>query len=65
MVYNCRQYGVKNIFLSGLTITNRLPEQLIKEFKPDCDYIDNGNIMLNEVCRDGLHLSGKGKCLDK
>ena len=25
------------------------------------DYIDNGNITLNEVCRDGLHLSGKGK----
>ena len=59
------------MFLSGLKITNRLPEQLIKEFNmsirniwsraPDCDYIDNGNIALNEVCRDGLHLSGKGK----
>ena len=61
----------QNIFLSGLTITNRLPEQLIKEFNmsnrnrcsrtTDCDYIDNANITLNEVCRDGLHLSGKGK----
>ena len=71
IVYKCRQYGVKNIFLSGLTITNRLPEQLIEEFNmsirsicsrtPDCDYIDNANITLNEVCRDGLHLSGKGK----
>ena len=59
------------MFLSGLKITNRLPEQLIKEFNmwirniwsraPDCYYIDNGNIALNEVCRDGLHLSGKGK----
>ena len=57
MVYNCRQYGVKNIFLSGLAITNRLPEQLIKEFNisirnicsqtPDCDYIDNANITLH------------------
>ena len=28
---------------------------------PDYDYIDNANITLNEVCRDGLHLSGKGK----
>ena len=71
IVYECRPYGVKNVFLSGLKITNRLPEQLIKEFNmsirniwsraPDCDYIDNGNIALNEVCRDGLHLSGKGK----
>ena len=59
------------MFLSGLTITNRLPEQLIKEFNMsirnicsrtiDCDYIDNANITLNKVCRDGLHLSEKGK----
>ena len=58
------------MFLSGLKITNRLPEQLIKEFNmsirnmcsrtPDCDYIDNANITLNEACRDGLHLSDKG-----
>ena len=71
IVYKCRQYGVKNVFLSGLTITNRLPEQLIKGFNmsirnicsqtPDCDYIDNANMTPNEVCRDGLHLSGKGK----
>ena len=27
---------------------------------PDYDYIDNANITLNEVYRDGLHLSGKG-----
>ena len=32
IVYKCRQYSVKNIFLSGLVITNRLPEQLMKEF---------------------------------
>ena len=59
------------MFLSGLTITNRLPEQLIKECNmyirnkcsqtSDCDYIDNANITPNEVCRDGFHLSGKGK----
>ena len=71
IVYKCRQYGVKNVFLSGLKITNRLPEQLVKEFNmsirntcsrtPDCDYIGNGNIALNEVCSDSLHLSGKGK----
>lgn len=27
---------------------------------PNCDYIDNGNITLNEVGKDGVHLSGKG-----
>ena len=70
-VYKCIQYGVKNIILSGLTITNRLPEQLIKDFNistcnicsqtPNCDYIDNANITLNEVCRESLHPSGNGK----
>ena len=30
---------------------------------PDCDYIDNANITLIEVCGDGLHLAGKGKYL--
>ena len=71
IVYKYRQYGVKNVFFSRLTITNRLPKRLIKEFNmsiwnissrtPDCDYIDNANIKPNEVCRDGLHLPGKGK----
>ena len=27
-----RQYGVKNILLSALIITDRIPEQLIKDF---------------------------------
>ena len=69
--YKFRLYGVKDIFLSGLTITNRLLEQLIKDFidsicniccrAPNCGYINNTNIMLNEVCRYGLYLSGIGK----
>ena len=28
---------------------------------PNCHYTDNANITLNEVCSDGLHLSGKSK----
>ena len=74
-VYKCRQYGVKNIFLSGLSITNRLSEQLINDYNisrsnicsqtPNCDYIDNVNTTLNEICRDGFHVSGKDKCFDK
>ena len=28
---------------------------------PDCDDIDNANITPNDICKDGLHLSGKGK----
>ena len=67
IVCKCRQYGVKNIFSSGLTIMNRLPEQLIKDFDISisifryCDNTDNATVMLNEVCRDGLLTSGKRK----
>ena len=70
IVQKCK-YGVRNIFISGVTITDRLLEQLIKDFNisicnirnrtPNCDYIDNANIELKEVRRYGLHLSGKGK----
>ena len=66
-VYKCRQFDLQNIFLSQLTITNRLPEQLIKEFnilicnicsrRPNLDFIDNVNIKLNEFCWDSLHFS--------
>ena len=71
IVCECRQYGVKNICLSGLTTTDKLPEQLMKDFNiPICNicsrtpnfyYIDTANIMLDQVFKDGLHLSGKGK----
>ena len=57
--------------MSGLASANRLPEQLIRDFNvsicnicsrtPNYGYIYNVNITLNEVCRDDLRLSGKGK----
>ena len=57
--------------VSGLASANRLPEQLIRDFNvsicnicsgtPNYGYIYNVNITLNEVCRDDLRLSGKGK----
>ena len=58
------------MLLSELTILNRLPELLIKDFNissfnsnrtPNCDFIDDANITLNGICRDVLHLSGRGK----
>ena len=58
-----REYFVNNIFFSGPKIMNTLPELLIKDFNisignicsqtPNCDYINNANITLTEVCRDG------------
>ena len=58
------------MLLSELTILNRLSELLIKDSNissfnsnrtPNCDFIDDANITLNGICRDVLHLSGKGK----
>ena len=56
----------QEFFLSGLTITNRPTEQLIKDFHisicnicnrtPNCVYIHTANITLNEVCRNFAHL---------
>ena len=55
-------------FLSGLTITKELPEQLIKDFHSsirnicgrvsNCDFIDKANRKPEEVWGDSSHLSG-------
>ena len=70
----CKTYGIKNIFISGLTINNRLLSDLINTMnnalKLDCikygyHFIENSNIPDN-LWEDGLHLntSGKGKLLN-
>ena len=43
IIYICRQFDLKNI-LSRLTITHRLPEQLIKDF----------NILIGNICRRSI-----------
>ena len=70
-----QQQGVKNIFLSGLAITNTLLEQLIKDFSSSIhkicsrtwnfNCINNAKISLNKVYRDGLHLWSKGNMFYK
>ena len=71
----CKPYGIKNIFISGLTINNRLHSDLINTMnhalKLDCikygyHFIENSNILPDNLWQDGLHLnsSGKGKLLN-
>ena len=71
----CKTYGIKNIFISGLTINNRLHSDLINTMnnalKLDCikygyHFIENSNILPDNLWQDGLHLnsSGKGKLLN-
>ena len=72
----CKTYGIKNIFISGLTINNRLHSDLINTMnnnalKLDCikcgyNFIENSNILPDNLWQDGLHLNnpGKGKLLN-
>ena len=67
----CKIYGIKNIFVSGLTVNNRLPSDFIyavnNVLKLDCvkyDYnsIKNSNILPDNLWQDVLGLSNFGKC---
>ena len=67
----CKNYGIKNIFVSGLTVNNRLPLDFIytvnNVLQLDCvkyDYnsIKNSNIPPNNLWQDGLGLNNFGKC---
>ena len=71
----CKTYGIKSISISGLTINNRLLSDLINTMnnalKLDCikysyHFIENSNILPDNLWQDGLHLnnSGKGKLLN-
>ena len=71
----CKTYGIKNIFISGLTIKNLLHLDLINTMnnalKLDCikygyHFIESSNILPDNLWQDGLHLnsSGKGKLLN-
>ena len=71
----CKTYGIKNIFISGLTINNRLHSDLINTMnnalKLDCIkysyiFIKNSNMLPDNLWQDCLHLnsSGKGRLLN-
>ena len=62
----CKTYGIKNIFVSGLTVNNRLHSDFINAInnalKLDCinngyNFIENSNILRDNLWQDGLHLN--------
>ena len=70
MVQKCCSFGVKRIFLSGITITTRISCQQLEEIheqlvslceKINIIYIDNKNIFGIHIFKDGLHLLESGK----
>ena len=65
----CKTYGIKNIFISGLTINNCLHSDLINtmnnalkldSIKYGYHFIENSNILPNNLWQDGLHLNNSG-----
>ena len=66
----CKTYGIKNIFISGLAVNNGLHSDLINTInnalKLDCieyglNFIENSNILPDNLWQDGLHLNNSGK----
>ena len=66
----CKNYGIKTIFGSGLTINNRLYSDFIKAVnktskldctKYGCNFIKNSNLLSDNFWQDDLHLSNSGK----
>ena len=66
----CKSYGVKQVFVSGLSYTSKIKENLLVDInrmiKELCmsdgsEYIDNDNIPRDMLYKDGLHSVDKGK----
>ena len=69
-VEKCRNYGVNNIFLSGIVFTMRVSLDILiqvhNKISNFCNtnglyYVDNRNIRADCLYKDGLHLIDKGK----
>ena len=69
MVEKCRSFGIKRVFLSGITVTMRITcpnrEKVHNQLVSLCQkleiaYIDNRNIIGAHLYNDGLHLLDTG-----
>ena len=62
---HCKNFGVKQMIISGLTLTTRLNASFIqlKFFakKHGYSFIDNNNVSSENLQQDGLHLNNSGK----
>ena len=67
-----KKYGVKNLCLSGLVFTTRVYLPLLNQVNKcvldickahNISFINNDNIIRNDICSDGLHLLRSNKFL--
>ena len=68
----CVSYGVKNVFISGITFTKRIDKKtldkvndlIMKLCEENClHYINNRNITIRHLFKDGLHCENQGNAL--
>ena len=67
-----KKYGIKNVCLSGLVFTTRIYLPLLNQVNKcvldickahNISFINNDNIIRNDICSDGLHLLRSNKFL--
>ena len=72
MYITCKNFNVNQVIISGIvscktadnSVINYINENLkIQSSTKGYQFLDNGNIKLDNLCRDGLHLGDSGKKL--
>ena len=72
MVEKCHSFGIKNVFISGLVYTTRIGLPVLERThemiwhlcnKLGICYVDNRNIRMKHLWKDGLHLVESGKVI--
>ena len=72
MVEKCHTFGIKNVFISGLVYTTRIGLPVLERThgmilhlcnKLGICYVDNRNIRMKHLWKDGLHLVESGKVI--
>ena len=70
MYITCKNFNVNQVIISGIvsckradnSVINYINENLkIESTTKGCQFLDNGNIKLDNLCRNGLHLGESGK----
>ena len=70
MVVKCHTFGIKNVFISGLVYTTRIGLPVLERThemilhlcnKLGICYVDNRNIRMKHLWKDGLHLVESGQ----
>ena len=68
LVNICQSYGVNDVFVSGLTFRNRHQSKVRElnnilnksKFLYGFSFINNDNILAQDICKDDLHLNYTG-----